>query len=160
MVKKLLTPAAEYLHKLYWYDPKTGALWSRRRRRGHPIRKANNKGYIQIEIDGVAYCAHKIIFKMMTGRDPLFDVDHWDRNPSNNRWNNLREANNSQNQGNRKPRGKIKGVTYRASTGRWLASIQVDKKKMYLGSFATAAEAHAAYCTAADKHFCAFSRHG
>ncbi len=158
MVKKLVTPPADYLRSLYDYDPKTGALWSRRRRRGHPIRKANGKGYIQVAIDGVQYCAHKIIFKMVTGRDAEGDLDHWDGDTLNNRWPNLREATQSQNQANQKPR-LTKGVYFRATTGRWLAQIQVQKKRMHLGSFGSAAEAHAAYKAAADKHFGPFARY-
>jgi hypothetical protein len=158
MVKKLVTPPADYIRSLYDYSPVTGHLWSRRRRRGHPIRKTNNSGYIQIEIDGVAYCAHKIIFKMMTGRDADGDVDHWNNDTSDNRWENLREATQSQNQANQK-RPRAKGIYFRAKTGRWLAQIQVQKKRTHLGSFRSAAEAHAAYKAAADKHFGPFARY-
>ena len=47
----------------------------------------------------------------------------------------------------------LKGVHWAAARGRWVASIQRDGHKQYLGRFRTKEEAHAAYIKAArDLH--------
>lgn len=39
----------------------------------------DSAGHMQSRIDGVLYLAHRIIWKMMTGKDPDRLVDHRDR---------------------------------------------------------------------------------
>jgi hypothetical protein len=77
--------------------------------------------------------------------------DHRDRDPLNNERGNLRRCSSSQNGANRRPCGAsgLKGVVFMADkprTKRWRAIIQ----HRHLGTFATAAEAAAAYDRAAS----------
>lgn len=85
-------------------------------------------------------------------------VDHKDRDGLNNQRSNLRRATVAQNQMNRRPNSgcRFKGV--KRNKGRWLARIQVNGHSLYLGSFATAEEAAAAYDTAAAEAFGEFAR--
>ena len=91
----------------------------------------------------------------MTGEDPgELEVDHIDRNPQNNKWENLRLATVSQNRANcggKSRSGLPKGV--KKNKGRFGARIRVEGVEHWLGTFDTAAEAHRAYCSAAaDVH--------
>lgn len=102
---------------------------------------------------------------MVTGRWPSVDIDHWDEEHGNNRWSNLREATQLENNRNiaqkgKPPRSGYKGVA-RCNRGlKWGARITVNYKSVYLGSFDTLEAAHAAYCAAADAQHGAFANHG
>jgi hypothetical protein len=97
---------------------------------------------------------------MMTGRDPVAQIDHRDFDKANNRWCNLREASGSQNCHYRKiPRinkSGFRGVHLRPS-GRYRAKIHDGGKQTYLGLFDTAEEAYAAYVEASKRLFGEFS---
>lgn len=74
----------------------------------------------------------------MTGKWPKEEIDHKDRDPSNDRWCNLREATSSQNKYNRGDDDNLRGV-YRSGK-RWYALVS----RNYLGTFDTFEEAVAA----------------
>jgi hypothetical protein len=72
------------------------------------------------------------------------EIDHIDRNPFNQRWNNLREVTRRQNmQNTRRSRG---GASRKGS--RWESSIWVAGRSHFLGSFTTQKEAQTAYLAA------------
>jgi hypothetical protein len=83
-------------------------------------------------------------------------IDHIDRNPSNNKFNNLRAVTRSQNQHNRiKQRNNTsgyKGVVFFKRAKRWRAAIFVNSKPIYLGYYDTPEQASAAYQEAASKY--------
>ena len=92
-----------------------------------------------------SYLSHRIIWKWMTGEDPPRQIDHIDRNPHNNRWENLRLAVQMENSVNRAGWGKyLKGVKKNGKG--FAASITLDGKYYYLGTFKTEQEAHDRYC--------------
>jgi hypothetical protein len=97
----------------------------------------------------------------MTGRWCSRVIDHLDRNPSNNRWDNLRRATVSQNNANRRRHKNnacgFKGVS-RTQYGRWRATIFKNGRRHHLGVFSTPESAHVAYVTAARKLFGEFAR--
>lgn len=78
--------------------------------------------------------------------------DHEDRNPLNCQRYNLRHATRRQNNTNRSlrkdSRSGLKGAFPVHNRPGYTSLIQVDGKRVYLGYFATAEEAHAAYCAA------------
>jgi hypothetical protein len=154
-----LLPAAEYLRTRLDYDPDTGELrWKSGYRMGHriggPAGFLDVGGYIRIGIDRHLYFAHRIIWKWMTGKEPLSDIDHIDRNRLNNRWSNLRQATKTQTVWNRELPRRINllpcGVMP-APKGRWRARIMVNNVRKHLGTFSTVAEAAAAYEAAAKQ---------
>src|SRR5690606_24034484 len=54
-----------------------------------------NAGYVHIQVDGVLYLAHRLAWRMVTGDDPgPAQIDHKNRNRTDNRWVNLRLAPN------------------------------------------------------------------
>lgn len=151
-MKVLPLPSQEKLRELFDYDPHTGVLrWkvnSGRARVGAVAGTPTNAGYLQVRVDRQIYLVHRIIFKLMTGRDPYFDIDHADRNPFNNAWHNIREASRSENNMNRGSYGSVhlKGVLNEGK--RFRAQICVDRKPTYIGTYNTAEEAHEAWAKA------------
>lgn len=152
-------PQVEQLKKLFRYDPKTGSFW--RRKTNSIVKTKNKNGYFRVRItkDGNEVPVHRIIWKMMTGNDPIWEIDHINRIRSDNRWENLREATRKQNNRNMPIRADnrtgYKGVGF--SRGRYVARIIKDGKKYYLGSFWSPEEASEAYKKAAIELHLEFS---
>ncbi len=105
---------------------------------------------------------HRFIMERMIKRTlvELEYVDHVDNNPLNNTRSNLRICTFSENVRNksRYQRNKvgIKGVYMRGN--KYRAQIQIDGRKIMLGSFNTEEEAHEAYCKAASFYHGKFAR--
>lgn len=95
-----------------------------------------------------------------TPHDALADHVNGDR--LDNRKSNLRIATHKENAMNRKVRRTsrtgIKGVGKYGPRHSWRASIRVDGKTLYLGSYKTARDAAAAYNAAAVKHHGQYAR--
>ena len=132
------------LKELIHYDPSTGK-WTWLDGRNNAVCIGSEAGYVRknkyrkIKIEGKVYSSSRLAFLYMTGKWPTKEVDHIDRNPSNDCWNNLREADRTQNNTNK---GKyktnssgVKGIHWRKQSDKWHAQIQVDKKKIHLGLF-------------------------
>lgn len=144
------------LKHLLRYDPETGDF-TRLIYRGGPIRdKAGSidaKGYVNITVDMRTYKAHRLAWLYMTGKFPDCEVDHRDRNKSNNRWKNLRAATDVENAQNaslrRDNRSGFKGVGYNKRENVWRARINCNGKSILLGRYRTREEAAAAYASAA-----------
>src|SRR5208337_438545 len=96
----------EYLRHILKYNPDTG-LWKWREYRashvwyGDQAGFLENTGYVRIVIDYERYQAHVLAWFYMTGEWPKNKIDHENTISWDNRWENLREATNSQNGGNR-----------------------------------------------------------
>ena len=135
----------------------SGLRW--RTDRNNRIKKDTAAGYLNsrgrwcVQVNGSTYFCHRIVYFMQTGVDPLdLDVDHINRNPSDNT--NIRLANRSQNSANKEKNreGKssiYKGVSKEKNRNKWRASIRVNYKLKYLGSFNTEWEAAVCYNNAA-----------
>jgi HNH endonuclease len=99
---------------------------------------------------------------LIHGRKDGFIVDHENGNSLDNRKNNLRHANRSQNMWNRKPniksKSKYKGVSWHKQHRKWIAAIQVNKKKHHIGLFRDEHEAGRAYAERARLEFGEFNR--
>ena len=148
------------LKEVLSYDPDLGQFrWlvnvaRRTNLKGSIAGCLDGKGYLTIKIDRKKYYGSQLAFLYMTGRFARPTVDHKDRDPSNMRWNNLREATRTQNCVNRKPMGRsgLKGACWQAKEQKWVARIRVNGRRLFLGMFDTAEEASAVYLTAARQH--------
>jgi hypothetical protein len=168
--KPTILPTARYLHQCFIYYPKTGVLRWRTRPRWHFVSESNwrwwnsrfsdaiagwneTSGYRKVAIDHHVHKTHRIIFKLMTGEEPPAQIDHKDRDTSNNRWNNLRPSTRPQQRYNSRIYNNntsgYRGV-YNKS-GRWCAAIRVHGTLHHIGMFSTPKEASAAYQSAARK---------
>lgn len=96
--------------------------------------------------------------------DRSVHVDHIDGNGLNNQRSNLRTCTGSENMRNRGAashnKSGFKGVTWHKKGGHWRATIRLNGKYTHLGYFDTPAEAHAAYCKAADELHGEFANYG
>jgi hypothetical protein len=140
------------------YDPDSGVFtWKTSkgfRVKGNKAGTTCRRGYISIGIGGKIYKAHRLAWFFVHGVWPSGQIDHIDRDKSNNRIANLRDVEQSVNQENRGgPRTDNKLGTLGVSTwhdGRpgFRAQIKVRGKVRYIGTFDTSEEAHAAYIEA------------
>lgn len=156
------------LREVLRYDPETGVFtWRNRtgafaRLNGQAAGNLNkHTGYVQISVDGYNHAAHRLVHLYMTGRWPI-GVDHMNRDRGDNRWCNLREADQSRNSANqtmsKNNTSGYKGVTWHKKTKKWHAQITVDRRHIGLGLYADPAEAHKAYMRAAARYFGEFAR--
>lgn len=155
----------------FTYDPETGFLMSRKVRtigsRVLPFERAcrvakssvkSQSDYCVVSFGGSAYAAHRVIWFIVTGEQPPDQIDHKDLNGTNNRWPNMRAATPVQNGANKAPiRKGLKGAV-RLRSGRYQAQVKCNGVFHYLGSFATEAEANAAYAAKAVELFGEFAR--
>lgn len=171
MVKPKTNLKRGRLIDLVLYDPITGKFVWRHSVKGHikqgePAGSIDPRGYWSMRIDNEWYAGHRLAWLWVYGRWPSGEIDHINMNRADNRIDNLREATRSQNLHNGPARSHnshgTKGITklkYNGKwNGRWVAQIQRNKKQHYLGTFATAEEAHQAYRAAAEKFYGQFAR--
>jgi len=159
-----MTVSQDQLKQLVHYDPETGIFtWLVNRQPGIRIGDVagtlRDDGYIRIQVAGERKYASHWAWLYMTGEYPPYEVDHEDRNRSNNSWRNLRSATKSLNCANRPKRvresGLLRGTT--RNGGKFTAQIRVRGEHRYLGTYDTEEEAHAAYAKAALPEFREFS---
>ena len=158
----------ERVRELLEYDQDTGVFrWRRTVGKrlsgtvaGHQKHCPKDR-YWMIMLDGKRYMAHRLAYLYIYGYIPKV-VDHVDNDPLNNRIRNLRAATISQNNANTGKKATnssgYKGVSLQKE--RWIASINKDGKRIYVGAFDTAEEAHKAYQLAAMKIFGEFAYDG
>lgn len=171
-------PPADYLRQCFDYDPASGELrWRHRPVEHFPnLRIANGWnakypdmvvgwrdafGSMKTSLNGIKFAVARIIWKMHHGTDPLI-IDHIDRNPQNNRLDNLRSVTEAQNAWNKvRPTELLPGVTLvkniKHHGRRYMAQIGTGSRHRYLGVFYTVEEAHAAYVKAANEEFGEYS---
>ena len=138
------------LKNLLRYDPETGAFYyltdRKQAKAGGMAGVRHSQGYTQIRIGlGKAFLAHRLAWLYVYGHMPA-EIDHINRDKTDNRIVNLRSVTRSENLRNTKVRidnaSGVKGVYYgRAS---WYAQLNVGGKIKHLGSFASKEEASAA----------------
>lgn len=100
-----------------------------------------NTGYWVINTGGRGLCAHRVILHIIDGFDlnSELEVDHKDRNPSNNEYSNLRvlsHGKNMRNMGLRKLNlSGISGVRWDKQRGKWFTDISIHDHSTFLGRF-------------------------
>ena len=169
-------PTQALLRAVLDYDADTGIFrWKRNpakperwnsRWAGAEAGALKPSGYVIVTIDYELYRAHRLAWVYVNGDvlAPEDEIDHVDGVRSHNWIGNLRPATKTQNMANsagwkeRPAQGLPKGVFMCRS--KFQASIFRNGKKMHLGTFDTAEEAHAAYLSMAAAVDGEFARAG
>ena len=116
-------------------------------------------GRLYVQAYGKKHLVHRVIWFLHHNEVPEF-LDHIDGNPLNNKIENLRQATKAQNAMNRKVRADsltgVKGIMKKGK--KFGASIYLNNKPVYLGTFETAELAKAAYAQAANANFKEYAR--
>ena len=182
MNKRRVLPPKERLLELFSYEENTGNLrWKPRPRseftKDWVCRSWNTKyaGRItgcfvpkegfRITLGKTGYAAHRIIYKMITGLEPSH-IDHKDLNRANNRFSNLRPANDMSNgwntAGHKNTISGLKGVYYhwRCTIKPWQATARKAGKAYSGGYYPTKEEAFIVACKLREQLHGEFARHG
>ena len=142
--------SAEYLRLVLHYEPETGIFtWkvrtSPRIKVGDIAGCPEGGGYLQIRVCSRGYKAHRLAWLHVYGEWPKEQLDHINRNRSDNRIANLREVTNKQNQQNRSKSSNNtsghQGVHWDKRDSKWRARIRHNQKDIYLGLFENLEEA-------------------
>lgn len=152
-------PPVDHLLLLLRYDPETGFLfwrersatsfrkqshcdyWNRRHADQRAFATVLPVGYLTGRINKRRYLAHRVIWKMFYGTDPVNQIDHIDQDKANNRIGNLRDVTHLENSQN-KPmqpnnRSGVAGVYSPKGSDKWLARIKQSGRWKHLGTFET-----------------------
>lgn len=152
----------ERLKELVHYEPTTGWFtWRINNSTAKPgmrVGSGHGLGYRQIGLDYKKYLEHSLAYFYMTGEWPTKQIDHINRDKSDNRWENIRHGSISDN-------GHNKGVSARSRTGLtgvlphgngFRSMITVDSKSQ-TGWFNTIAEARVSRLLLEIKNFGKFT---
>ncbi len=144
---------AEYLRSILHYDQETG-IFTRKVRTAHRVKAGDvagcpdGRGYLQIRVCSRKYRAHRLAWLHVYGEWPEDQLDHINRNRSDNRISNLREVTNKQNGQNASKRSDNKsghpGVYWDKQKSKWRALITHNQKDIHLGYFENLEDAVAA----------------
>lgn len=154
MAKDVITQ--DKLKEVLLYEPDTGIFrwrkWTARVRINSIAGTVREDGYIAIKVCQKSYKAHRLAWLYVYGSWPKNSIDHIDGDITNNRIDNLRDVDHSMNMQNQSkahqnnPTG-ILGVRENGR-GKFTASIGIDGKIRYLGTFPDPYKAHDAYLAA------------
>lgn len=146
----------EQLKQLVHYDPECGQFsWivspCRKVKAGDKAGGINASGYHATKIKYKTYATHRLAWLYVHGVWPHLDIDHINGVKTDNRIENLRLANDSQNKQNTKKCNKnnktgFLGVNF--ANNSYKAFIMINRKQIYLGSFDAPEKAHEVYLAA------------
>ncbi len=141
--------------KFTWKVDRGGTAWA-----GTQAGAVDGNGYTNIRFNGRLFKAHRLAWLVIHGVWPSHDIDHINRDKSDNRIVNLRLATDAQNVANstvrRDNRCGLKGVSQRGR--KYIARITKNKTRVVIGLFLSKEEAHSAYLAEAQKYFGQYAR--
>ena len=122
----------------------------------------NCTGYVHIIFKGYCYKEHRLIWLMFNNDIPKY-LDHINGNRSDNRIENLRPANQNENNQNAKKRkdntSGVKNVSFDKGRKKWIVRVQINKKTKYLGCYDDLELAALVAEEARNKYHKEFARH-
>ena len=151
----------------FTYNAEDGRLYVKTRYHssvqiGNEAGGENAEGYRIISINRKLYKAHRLIWLMTHGSMPSGQIDHKNGCKADNRIENLRLVTPSENKRNSGAYANnssgYKGVSWHKSGRKWQAKIRTNGKQKYLGLYATAEDAAAAYAKASKEQHGEYGR--
>jgi len=153
----------EYIHKhleyrdghLYWKNLVKGSRYN-----GTTAGVSNGKGYLQVRVAGKAIYAHRLVYFICTGGWPKDQIDHINKDNTDNRIKNLRECSRSQNHMNRKTkpgRDLPRNVYLEPSTNKYRVVLRLNNKPMSFGCYKTVEQAKSVARQAREKYYGEFA---
>ena len=148
--------------RLLKYENETLFLW-RDMWRGLPAKNPywfelkgciNGGGYMVVKIDRKIMSYHRIVYFLHNQEWDIYNtstdncIDHIDRNPLNNRIENLRNVTHQENMWNK----NCRGYSWNTKEGRWKAQIVFNGKQKHLGIFDDEEDARKCYLAAKAIH--------
>lgn len=160
-------PSQERLKHLFTYDAERGTLiWknptSRRVKVGWDVGTINPvTGRRAVGVDRRHLYHYRLVWAWHYGDPGSAEIDHIDRDHTNDRIENLRLATTSQNGANRgllkNNRSGHKGVSWDNQRQKWFAKIEVNRKQIALGRYDRLEDAVEARRRAEAQHFGEFA---
>ena len=144
MKAKPILQTQDELNELFVYNPLNGKLYNRihlgtRARQGQEAGTLSAFGYRTVVVASLHHMAHRIIWKMVHGSDPVEQMDHINHQRDDNRMENLREVTPLENQRNasmgKNNTSGVTGVHWEENRQQWKATIMVEEKLVFLGRF-------------------------
>ena len=166
MAKNDCSLTAEEARSFLEYIPSTGAFTRKiragRARAGSVPGAKDRLGYVQISLKNKLWMAHRLAWLIVHGQWPPSRIDHINGQRDDNRIDNLRLANASQNMWNRKAQAgtsKYKGVYLNRRTNKWGAGASAHGKHHHAGWFDCEEEANKAAKATRERLHTEFCRH-
>lgn len=147
------------LKELYYY--KNGNLLRTVKRGRHEKdtvagSRHDKRGYFKLWVDGKFYYLHRLIYLYHHGYLPN-EIDHIDRNPSNNKIENLRAVTRTVNNINQNIKSNntsgVKGVSWNKLNKKWEVYIDLGGKRKHLGLHKDFEFAELLACEARDLYY-------
>lgn len=136
----------DYIKDVLEYNPDTGVFaWKKPRGgkfagtiAGKLVKQKSGYRYIDIKVNGKCCKAHRLAWLYMTGEWPE-EIDHINRDSTDNRWINLRDVSHEENTRNRSRSSNnesgVNGVHWDTCKNRWRARVMLNGKSHYIGLF-------------------------
>lgn len=160
-MKQFITLNYEQASIYFYYDESAGELLHKISRPGVVAGSIASRpridGYKRVSFFGKTYLAHRVVWLLQTGNWPKQLIDHKNGDPSDNHISNLRDSDYVTNGQNIKgpyvnnTTGFL-GVNFDKQNKKFRAQIRILGKKINLGLFNTAQEAHNCYLLAKRRH--------
>lgn len=148
------SPVDAMIDDTFTYNPETGEI----ARDGRVVGSRNKGGYLVIKFHGHQMYAHRLAVRLMTGAWPTAEVDHRNRDRSDNRWENIRAARPTDNRVNSvMSRGTVGVRGIDIVDGRYRVRVKRLGVEKTIGTFNDLGDAVAARRAAEKRHYRKFA---
>jgi len=137
------------LKEIFDYDPNTGIFIRKIKGRKAKVGSFDPEGYVYIQINHIKYAAHRLAWLYMYGEFPTDQIDHINGIKNDNRIANLRVCTHAENQQTKR---NVKGYSWHKTKKRFIAYIQINKKRIELGRYLNEQDARKSHLDAKNKY--------